>query len=103
MSRRPGVVALVALVAVAAGAMALGGIGAARSSRPKVVNVGDNFFGPTSVKIRKRGKVSWRWPSGGTFQPHNVTLVDAPRGVRKSKFRSQNMSSGRFTKRFLKP
>jgi plastocyanin len=103
MSRRRGLVALLALVAIATGVMVAGGVGMARSTKPKIVNVGDSYFAPTVVKIHKRGKVSWRWPSGGTFETHNVTLVDGPRGVKKSRFRSQNMSSGRFTKRFKKP
>jgi plastocyanin len=102
MLRRRGIVAL---LAVAAALMALGGIGAARSTKPKVVDVADNYYAPPLVKIHKRGKVRWQWPVNGTLQPHNVTLVQAPRGVKKSKFRSQNVSSPSyaFTKRFRKP
>src|SRR6476469_5106910 len=103
MSRPRGLLALVALVAVAAGVMALGGVGTARSSKPKVVKLYDNYYSPVSVKIRKRGKVKWKWTP--VFNTHNVKLTEAPRGVRKSRFRSQTSSSPTytFTKRFRKP
>jgi plastocyanin len=103
MSRRRGLLALVALAAVAAGVMALGGVGTARSSRPKVVKLYDNYYSPVSVKIRKRGKVKWKWTP--VFNTHNVKLTEAPRGVKKSDFRSQTSSSPTytFTKRFTKP
>ena len=71
-----------ALVAVAAGVMALGGVGAARSTKPKVVKLYDNYYSPVSVKISKRGKVEWKWTP--VFNTHNVKLTEAPRGVRKS-------------------
>ena len=66
MSRRRGLLALVALVAVAAGVMALGGVGAARSTKPKVVKLYDNYYSPVSVKISKRGKVKWKWTRTST-------------------------------------
>jgi plastocyanin len=106
MGRRRILVGLVALVAVAAGVMALGGVGAARSSKTKVVkvfDVDDGGFTPTSVKIHKNDKVKWKWQAN--FDVHNVTLKSAPKGVKKSKFRSQTSSSPtyRFTKKFKKP
>jgi plastocyanin len=103
MGRRRAIVVLLAVAAVAAGVMALGGVGAARSTRPKVVKLYDNYYSPVNVKIRKGGKVKWKWTP--VFNTHNVKLTKAPRGVNKSKFRSQTSSSPTytFTKRFKKP
>jgi plastocyanin len=101
MSRRRGIVAVFALTAAAAGVMALGGVGAAQSSKPKVVTVADYYFAPSVVKIQKRGKVRWKW--NGFTDNHDVWLTQAPRGVKKSRFRSQIQVSGSFTRRFRKP
>jgi plastocyanin len=91
---------------VAALAIGLGAIGApgtlAKATKPKVVMVLDNFYKPDSVRVRRRGKVRWDW--GQDFSVHNVTLKSAPRGVTKSRFRSQttNDPDYAFTKRFKK-
>jgi len=99
------IVGLMAIAVAVAVVAALGGVGTARSTSPKVVKVGDNFYAPTKVTVRKLGKVRWKWPAGGTLQVHNVTLKSAPKGVRKSRFRSQTTAAAgyRFTKRFRKP
>jgi plastocyanin len=109
--RGRGFVALLAVAVVAASVMALTGVGAARSSKPKVVKICDDYYAPKgcdgtqvgTVKINKRGKVRWEWTP--VFNNHNVKLTKAPRGVKKSKFRSQTSSSPTytFTKRFRKP
>jgi plastocyanin len=103
MRRRRGLVALLAVAMVAASVMALSGVGAARSTKPKTVKIYDNYYSPVSAKIRKGGKVRWQWTP--VFNTHNVKLTKAPRGVRKSNFRSQTSSSPTytFTKRFKKP
>jgi Copper binding proteins, plastocyanin/azurin family len=112
MLRRRGIVALLAVAIAAASVMALGGVGAARSTKPKVVYVCDDYYGAHktcdgqqagTVKIPKRGKVKWQWTP--VFNNHNVKLTKAPRGVTKSQFRSQTSSSPdySFTKRFKKP
>jgi plastocyanin len=91
---------------VAALALGLGAIGApgtlAKATKPKVVMVLDNFYKPDSVRVRRRGKIRWDW--GQDFSVHNVTLKRAPRGVTKSRFRSQttNDPDYAFTKRFKK-
>jgi plastocyanin len=89
--------AAVTLVAVlAAGVMA-------RTTKPKVVQVKDDFYSPVKVKIKKGHKVKWQW--GDDFDTHNVTLKTAPTGVKKSKFRSQTTGSPtyHFTRKFTKP
>jgi plastocyanin len=105
MTARRAIVALLALAAAVAAVAALTGVGAARSSTPKVVKVADNFYTPTKVKVHKLGKVKWQWPAEGTFSVHNVTLTSAPKGVKKRRFRSQTTGNPgfHFTKRFRKP
>ena len=97
-----------ACIAASVAALAVGvvGVGApgslAKATKPKVVKVKDNFYVPDSVRVHKGGKVKWDWTP--TFNQHNVTLRRGPRGVNKSKFRSQttNDPSYFFTKRFRK-
>ena len=73
--RRAG--ALLTLIAVAAlGAAAITGASAAKT---KKVEVGDNFFAPTSVRIHKGDSVKWVWRSDSS-QPHNVTKKRGPGG-----------------------
>lgn len=105
MSRRV-TVALAVAVAALFTVGALAGVVAGKVTKPKVVQVldtNDGGFVPTDVSIRKRGKVRWEW--GADFDNHNVTLIRAPSGVRKSRFRSQTTSNPdyHFTKRFRKP
>jgi plastocyanin len=103
MTARPWIAGLVAAAVVAVAVLGLTGVGTARTTTPEVVKVCDDYFTPTDVKVRKRGKVRWKWGCG--FSRHNVTLRRAPRGVKKSRFRSPTRSSPtyRFTKRFRKP
>ena len=99
--RRVSVVATVAAVALGLGAVAAPA-SLAKATKPKVVMVLDNFYKPDSVRVRKGGRVRWDW--GPDFNIHNVTLKKAPRGVKKSRFRSQttNDADYAFAKRFRK-
>jgi plastocyanin len=111
MTARRWIVALLAAIAALAVGAVLTGVGTARSTKPRVVRVCDNYYAPKAcdgsevgkVRIRKRGKVKWDWTP--VFNVHNVTLKSAPRGVRKSRFRSQTTANPdyHFTKRFRKP
>jgi plastocyanin len=96
----------VALIALAVGALAATGVASplAKGKKPEKVKVKDDFYTPTSVKVKKDGKVTWSWGSG-TFDQHNVTLKKGPNGVKKSKFRSQTTAAAgfKFTKKFKKP
>ena len=67
------------------------------------MKVKDDFYKPDNVKIKKNGKVTWKW--GQVFNNHNVTLKKGPKGVKKSKFRSQTTGAEgfKFTKKFKKP
>ena len=95
----------VALIALAVGALVATGFASpfAKSTKPEKVKVLDDFFKPDNVKIKKNGKVTWKW--GQDFNTHNVTLKKGPQGVKKSKFTSQTSSSEgfKFTKKFKKP
>jgi plastocyanin len=109
--RRAWIAATVAALAI--GLVAIGAPGSlARATKPKVVKVCDDLYtqkpcanqAPVgTVRVRKGGKVKWDWQPD--FEVHNVTLKKGPRGVDKSKFRSQTTSSASysFTKRFKKP
>lgn len=101
MRRAPRIwLAAAAVAALSLGAVAPGSL--ARATKPKVVKVKDNFYTPDSVRIKKGSKVKWDWTP--TFNQHNVTLKKGPRGVDKSKFRSQttNDPTFYFIKRFKK-
>ena len=81
------VLSLVAVVAVAVPLVA--------HAAPKRVAVDDNFFAPERVKVKKGGKVTWRWV--GT-NPHNVALKKP--GRRRVAKRSALKTSGEFTFKF---
>lgn len=103
MRARRGMLVGLAVAVAAAGVMTLGGVGAARVAKPKTVNLYDDYFTPTDLKVRKGGRVRWLWTN--VVQGHNVTLTRAPKRVKKSRFRSQTTAdpSYRFTRRFKKP
>jgi plastocyanin len=61
-----------------------------------LVEVGDNYFGPRNVSLRRGGVLRWHF-MGETL--HNVTLANGPRG-----FSSPNLSREReFRYRFRRP
>jgi plastocyanin len=97
-------ICLAASVAVlGAGVVAVGAPGTvARATKPKIVKVKDNSYAPDSVRVKKLGKVRWKW-ADTNFNVHNVTLLKGPKGVKKRQFRSQTAKSDfTFTKRFKK-
>jgi len=51
----------------------------------KVVEVGDYYFSPEKLTVKKDTYVIWRWPSGGG-DSHDVVLKKGPKGVKR--FRS---------------
>lgn len=91
------------MAALVVGVVAIGAPGSlARGTKPEVVKVKDNFYTPDSVRVRKGSRVKWDWTP--VFNQHNVTLKKGPRGVKKSRFRSQTTAdpSFFFVKRFRK-
>ncbi len=72
----------------------------------KTIKIGDNWFvsptkNNTTVKISEGSRIKWKW-SG--FDEHNVRLKSAPSGVKKSKFKISERSTGtRTTSKLTKP
>jgi plastocyanin len=58
----------------------------------KRVTVGDNFFSPTSVSIRRGTTVKWTWSN--TSNRHNVKVRSGPR-----KFSSSTKRSGTYSRK----
>jgi plastocyanin len=66
---------------------------AAASTRRKTVHIGDNYFTPTTLKVKHGTKVTWKWPSvENAGDVHDVKLKSAPKGVKR--FKSQPAASG---------
>jgi plastocyanin len=74
------------------------------SSGPRIVTVADDYFAPTTVKIRKGRRVRWVW-SQLNYDPHNARLTKRhPPGVRRRDFRSATGTIGiKFIRRFIVP
>jgi len=92
MSRRIWILAVLAIVicpAVAASALAKG------KGKGPSVRIGDNFYKPKSLKIKRGATVTWHWT--GKSQ-HNVTLTQAPKHVKQ--FISNTQAKGTFSHKF---
>jgi len=79
------VLALVLVVALAgvAGAVAIPAFAATRT-----VKLGDNFFKPRSVSVKRGTKVVFKWTGSA---PHNVTVTSGPK-----KFHSKTQTKGSY-------
>lgn len=91
--RKPGVLTLVLAVALAAAAVPAAQ--AASTPEPLKVSIGDNFFKPKKKTIARKTKVTWTWKGEAD---HNVTLVKAPDGIKKSKYYSETQLEGTFSR-----
>jgi plastocyanin len=93
------------LVAVAAAGPLSSGVAAPSADtagKKATVKVGDDFFSPASLKVKKGTKVKWKWLDSN-FNSHNVTLKKAPKGVKKKNFKSATGSIGiKFSKKLEK-
>lgn len=69
-----------ALVAVLAAGILIPA--ASAGAKTAKVTVGDDFFAPVEVKVKKNDKVKWAWDPSNT-NPHNVTMTKGPKGVKK--------------------
>ena len=54
----------------------------AATPKPRTVKVGDDYFSPSSMTVRPKTKIVWKWLAynGNT---HNVKLTKRPKGVKK--------------------
>ncbi len=77
--------ALVGFATAGSLALALAGAsGALGASKTKVVKVGDDFYSPSKLTIKKGSKVRWTWLDGNQDN-HDVRLKSGPKGVKKFK------------------
>lgn len=60
----------------------------------KTIRVGDNFFKPDTVAVKKGTTVVWDWTGKA---PHNVSVESGP-----AKFRSKVQTSGTYTRKLTK-
>lgn len=85
-------VVLIALVAVAAAVLP----SAASAGKATKVSVGNGFYGPSDVTVKKNAKVRWNWDGG--FELHDVTVKSGP-----ARFHSPTQAGGTFSHKFSKP
>jgi plastocyanin len=109
-----GILALTAAASVAAVSVASAGSGPAATAakkhrrhkvvRPVKVKVADDYFAPTTVKIKKGRSVKWVWDQFN-YESHNVRLTKThPKRVKRGKFRSVTGTIGiRFQRKFTVP
>ena len=90
------------LIAVLAGAALLSAAPALGAAR-KTVAVGDNYFAPGKLTVKRGTTVTWRWPGyAESGDVHDVGLVAGPKGVKR--FRSEAASTGyRFSRKLTVP
>jgi plastocyanin len=81
---------LIALTAVLIGVSAV----SALASSGKTVKVGDNYYGPKTLKVGKGTKVTWNWV--GVLK-HNVVVHQGP-----SSFNSKTQVRGSYSHTFTK-
>ena len=91
-----------ALIAGLAGA-ALQCAAPAHGAARKTVTVGDNYFTPQTLTVKRGTTVTWRWPGyDGAGDVHDVGLVAGPKGVKR--FRSEAAATDyRFSRRLTVP
>ena len=106
--RRGPLAAIAAGAVIAAVALPLGGTAAGDeptatgAAKTVKVKVGDDFFSPVNLKIKKGTKVKWKWLSDNG-NPHNVTATKVPKGVKKKSLKSATGSIGiKFNKTLKK-
>jgi plastocyanin len=92
-----------AAVAVVAGVALLGAAPASAAAKPrgKTIHIGDNFFLPDAVKVKRGATVTWKWPGfEEAGDVHDVKLKSGPKGVKR--FQSEAASTDYSFKRKLK-
>ena len=90
----------VRLVAVLAGAALLCAAPAQGAAR-KTVRLGDNYFAPKRLKVKRNTTITWRWPSfDQAGDVHDVKLKSGPKGVKR--FHSEAAATDYTFKRTLR-
>jgi plastocyanin len=87
------------VIGVLAGA-ALLSAAPAQGAAKKTIVVGDSYFLPGTVTVKRGTTVTWRWPSfEEAGDVHDVKLASGPKGVKK--FHSEAASTDYVFKRKL--
>jgi plastocyanin len=87
-----GVVALV---------LAFAGVSAASRPKTKTVKVGDDYYTPVKLTVKKGTKIKWSWLADNS-DTHDVRLKSGPHGVKK--FKSELAASDySFSKKLTVP
>ena len=81
-------------LAVLAGAALLVSAAPAQAARTKTIHIGDNYFAPATVKVKKGTTVKWNWT--GSDQ-HNVVVQKGP-----ASFQSSLKTKGSYKKKLKK-
>jgi plastocyanin len=74
-------IAMAAFAAVGL-SLAVGPAQAGKTPIKKTVDVGDYYFAPGNLTVKKDTYVIWKWPAGGG-DGHDVVLRKGPKGVKK--------------------
>ena len=73
----------------------------AHGAAKKTVNLGDNYYTPEILKVKRGTTVTWKWPGfEQAGDVHDVKLKSGPKGVKK--FHSEAASTDFSFKRKLK-
>jgi plastocyanin len=96
VTRRPGVVLLVGVAAVAAAPA-----DAVRKPPRKVVTVNDNYYLPAALTVDRGATIVWKWPADAG-DVHDVKLGKRPKGV-KSFWSEPGASGYSFTRKLTVP
>jgi len=68
---------------LAGGLILVGPVGATKRATPrKTVKVGDNFFSPRKLRVKKNTTIVWKW-SRANGDSHDVLLTKRPKGVKR--------------------
>ncbi len=97
--------ALAACLALAGVAGSAGSSPAAGATKPKLVEVADFFFAPSTVTIHEGGKVKWVW-AASNVESHDVHLKQGPKGLKQKgtySTRTTAVTSATFVKAFPTP
>ena len=66
----------------------------------KTVDVGDNYFAPKTLTVKRGTTITWRWPGfEEAGDVHDVKLTSGPKGVKK--FQSEAAATDYSYKRKL--
>ncbi len=91
------------ITAVVAGAALLVSAAPALAAPRKTVKIGDNYFLPKTLSVKRGTTVTWKWPGFETAgDVHDVKLKSGPKHVKK--FHSQPAASDyRFKRKLTVP